>query len=239
MDAPFANLRRLENMTDKRIIILFAKLPEKGRVKSRLAREIGDGPALQLYESMVLDTIDMLNRTGIPLRIFFDPPQELEAFRAWLGKSYSFLPQQGSDLGERMELAFQRIFDEGAKEAVLIGTDIPGLSASVVHDAFGAFERYDAVIGPANDGGYYLIGFRNRSFAPSVFRAMPWSTERIYQDTLGRLMQAARAVFVLPECIDIDTRDDLRELLSRLSFAQTSRTLAFLIRHRAELGLGK
>jgi len=224
-------------MTEERIVILFVKLPEKGKVKSRLARDIGDGPALLLYEAMVLDTIDMLKRTKIPFRIFFDPPQEIEALRSWLGESYFFLPQTGNDLGERMELAFQRVFDEGAEEAVLVGTDIPGLTASVVSDAFGAFGQYDAVIGPANDGGYYLIGFRNRSFTPSIFRTMTWSTEQVFQETLDRLQQAARTVRVLPECIDVDTRDDLLALLSRQYLAQSSRTLAFLMRHRADLGL--
>ena len=224
-------------MTNKRIVILFVKLPEKGKVKSRLAREIGDGLALLLYESMVRDAIDMLNKTGIPFRIFFDPPQKLEALRSWLGKSYSFLPQSGSGLGERMERAFQQVFDEGAEEAVLVGSDIPGLTASVISDAFSAFEQKDAVIGPANDGGYYLIGFRRRSFERSVFRAMTWSTDRVCQETLNRLQQAARAVLVLPECVDVDVRDDLRELLSRQSFAQSPRTLTFLIRYRAELRL--
>lgn len=224
-------------MPVERIVILFVKLPEKGKVKSRLARGIGDGPALLLYECMVQDTIDMLKRTKFPFRIFFDPPQELEALRSWLGAFYSYIPQAGSDVGERMESAFQQVFDEGAEEAVLIGTDIPGLTASVIIDAFGAFERHDAVIGPANDGGYYLIGFRSRSFTPSVFRTMTWSTERVFLETQDRLQQAARTVLVLPECIDVDTRNDLQALLSRQSLAQSSRTLAFLMSHRSDLGL--
>ena len=224
-------------MPGERIVILFVKLPEKGRVKSRLARDIGDGPALLLYEAMVLDTIDMLKRTKIPFRIFFDPPQEIEALRSWLGESHFFLPQTGIDLGERMELAFQRVFDEGAEEAILIGTDIPGLTASVVSDAFGAFGQYDAVIGPANDGGYYLLGFRNRSFTPSIFRTMTWSTEQVFQETLDRLRKVARTVRVLPECIDVDTRDDLRALLSQQSLAQASRTLSFLMSHQDDIRL--
>jgi hypothetical protein len=224
-------------MIDKRIVILFVKLPEKGKVKSRLARDVGEGPALLLYECMVLDAIDMLKRTKIPFRIFFDPPQELAALRSWLGKAYSLLPQTGIDLGERMELAFQLAFDEGAEEAVLIGTDIPALTASVVTDAFGAFKRYDAVIGPANDGGYYLIGFRKKSFTPSLFRTMTWSTDRVFEETLDRLRKAARTVLTLPEYVDVDTRDDLRVLLSLQSLSQSSRTQMFLMGHRTDLDL--
>ena len=224
-------------MAAERMIMLFVKFPEKGRVKSRLARDIGEGPALLLYEAMVQDTIDMLKRTKIPFRIFFYPPQKLEALRSWLGTSYSFLPQNGIDLGERMESAFQQVFCEGAEEAVLIGTDIPGLTASLLSDAFGSLERHDAVIGPANDGGYYLIGFRSSSFTPSLFRAMTWSTDQVFQETLYRLQQAARTFQVLAECIDVDTRDDLKAVLSRQSLAKSSRTRAFLSGHRAELGL--
>lgn len=224
-------------MNAERTVLLFVKLPEPGKVKSRLARDIGGERALRLYECMVRDTLDMLHGAKIPFRIVFDPPQASEAMRKWLGKSHSFQPQTGDDLGERMESAFQAVFDEGAREAVLIGSDIPGLTASLVSEAFGAFGRHDAVIGPANDGGYYLIGFRNSSFTRSIFHAMPWSTGSVFQETLERLRNSARKVFVLPECIDVDTRDDLRTLLSRQSAAGSSRTIDYIMRHHGDMGL--
>ena len=97
------------------------------------------------------------------------------------------MPQTGDDLGERMEQAFVRVFSEGFREAILIGSDIPGLSSGTVQEAFASLAGHDAVIGPANDGGYYLIGFTRRAFYPEIFHSMPWSTPAVFRETLGRL----------------------------------------------------
>jgi hypothetical protein len=218
-------------MADRRCVILFVKVPGKGRVKSRLARGMDGDFVLRLYESMVLDTIDMLNDARIPFRICYAPPDAADAVRDWLGPEYDYAPQAGDDLGERMELAFARAFAEGAHEALLIGSDIPGLTASMLDDAFHSFATHDAVIGPANDGGYYLIGFKKNTFSPGIFRDMLWSAPAVFRETMGRLRAASLVVHVAPECIDADTKDDLKKLLAMNEGREASSRAMSLLRH--------
>jgi rSAM/selenodomain-associated transferase 1 len=220
-------------MSNTSIVILFAKIPVKGRVKTRLAQELDGDLVLRLYESMVLDTIDMLKQSGYPFRICISPPGAVEEAGTWLGKDYAFMPQTGGDLGERMERAFVRVFTEGFREAILIGSDIPGLSSGTVREAFASLAGHDAVIGPANDGGYYLIGSTREAHYPEIFHSMPWSTPAVFRETLARFKAASRSVHVLPECIDADTREDLITLMRRQEGrTASSRTLSLLMQHR-------
>ncbi|HYA86009.1 MAG TPA: TIGR04282 family arsenosugar biosynthesis glycosyltransferase, partial [Nitrospirota bacterium] len=181
-------------MTANRCVILFVKLPERGKVKSRLAQDMDGVLARRLYECMVLDAIHMLEQAETPFRICFAPPDAQDRVRQWLGQAYTYMPQTGDDLGERMEQAFIRVFSEGGDDALLIGSDIPCLTTSILDDAFRSFSVCDAVIGPAHDGGYYLIGFKKRAFLRGIFHAMTWSTETVFLETLGRLEKASLAV---------------------------------------------
>jgi uncharacterized protein len=207
-------------MTDKRCVIFFVKHPEKGRVKSRLARHIGETVALSLYANMVLDAIDMLKRGRFPFRICYTPPDARDQMIAWLGPKYYYLPQSGEDLGDRMAAAFADVFSDDVEEALLIGSDIPGLTTGIVEEAFASLATKDAVIGPADDGGYYLIGFKKNRFAPGIFHDMVWSTSTVFRKTLDRLREASVTLHVLPEMTDIDTIDDLRTLQSRVTGSQ-------------------
>ena len=150
-------------------VLLFVKLPVKGRVKTRLAADIGPEAALRLYESFVLDTLGMLEGLKQPVRICFDPAGTEAQCKRWLGKHYSYVAQVGRDLGQRMKNAFIHSFDEGFEKVVLIGSDIPDLPGSFLHEALEALESSEAVIGPSNDGGYYLIGFSQEAFLPVAF----------------------------------------------------------------------
>jgi hypothetical protein len=221
-------------MTDNRCVLLFVKLPEKGRVKSRLARHIGQDAALALYESMALDVIDMLKRGRFPFRICYTPPEARDQMTGWLGREYDYLPQTGDDLGDRMDEAFARVFSTAVEEALLIGSDIPGLTTGIIEEAFASLAMNDAVIGPANDGGYYLIGFRKNTFTPGIFHDMAWSTSAVFRATMDKLHDASRKVHVLPELTDVDTVEDLRALLSQVgnSPSERSRTLSFLVQLR-------
>ncbi len=224
-------------MNGDRYVLLFAKLPEKGKVKSRLARDMEWDLVLRLYESMVLDTIEMLQRTKVPFLICFDPPDALDRVRRWLGPEFSYIPQTGADLGERMEQAFLRVFREGADKALLIGSDIPRLSSAVILEAFESLVSHDAVIGPARDGGYYLIGFQKNGFEAAVFHDMIWSTEAVYNETIMRLREKARNVHVLPQCTDVDTKEDLKTLLNQMEQQALagSHTLKFLRSQRSTI----
>ena len=220
-------------MTDKRCVILFVKFPEKGQVKSRLAQLMDEDLVLRLYENMVLDTIDMLTRGRFPFRICFTPPDARDRILEWLGQGYRAFPQTGDDLGDRMENAFERVFSEGVEDALLIGSDIPGLTAEVMDEAFTALLKNEAVIGPAGDGGYYLIGFKKGSFEPVIFHDMVWSTKTVFRETMDKLHNASLKVHVLPELTDVDTVEDLKTLMSQVKdpAPEKSRTRSFLAQH--------
>lgn len=224
-------------MKDKRLVLLFVKLPEKGKVKSRIAQRMGEDLVLILYENMVLDTIDMLTRGRFPFRICFTPPDARDRITAWLGQGYHAVPQIGDDLGERMEKAFKQVFSEGVEEALLIGSDIPGLTAGIVDEAFSALRTNEAVIGPAEDGGYYLIGFNNRAFVPDIFHGMAWSTGTVFRETMDKLHDASLTVPTLPALNDMDTVEDLKRFLSqnRDPASGPSRTRSFLEQHRKRI----
>lgn len=220
-------------MTDKRCVVLFVKLPEKGRVKSRLALHVGEDMALRLYENMVLDAIDMLKRGRFPFRICYTPQDARDQMTGWLGQEYDYQPQTGGDLGDRMEGAFVRVFSGDIEQVLLIGSDIPGLTTGVIEEAFTSLLTNDAAIGPADDGGYYLIGFRKNTFFPGIFHDMAWSTSAVFRETTDRLHEVSRKVHLLPELTDVDTVEDLRTLLSRAGGPQSgpSRTRSFLAQH--------
>jgi uncharacterized protein len=220
-------------MTDKRCILLFVKLPEKGRVKSRLALHIGEDVALRLYENMVLDVINMLKRGRFPFRICFTPPDARDQMTGWLGQEYDYLPQTGGHLGDRMEKAFACVFSGEVEKALLIGSDIPGLTTDLIDEAFTALLTSDAVIGPADDGGYYLMGFRKNTFTPGIFHDIAWSTSAVFRETLEKLREASVTLHILPEMTDIDTLEDLRTLVSQVTGprSEPSRTRSFLTQH--------
>ena len=224
-------------MSEKPIVLLFVKAPVKGQVKSRMASDLDEDLVLRLYESMALDTVDMLKAAGFPFRICFFPPDALEAVQAWLGQDHSYMPQLGVDLGERMELAFGRVFSEDAGKAILIGSDIPALSAETIREAFTSLETHNAAIGPANDGGYYLIGLRSNCFLAGIFRDMQWSTSGVFSETMKRFKAARLSVHILPECIDADTREDLKELLAGHGGGKSLgfRTMTLLERQRKSI----
>ncbi|HXX57397.1 MAG TPA: TIGR04282 family arsenosugar biosynthesis glycosyltransferase [Thermodesulfovibrionales bacterium] len=202
-------------MSCRSSLLLFVRSPKMGRVKSRLAAVLGAETTLALYRNFVFDIICTLERRSDPLLIFFDPPDAEGEIRNWLGKGHAYFPQSGNDLGERMENAFVRSFAEGIEKAVLIGSDIPDLTDHVISEAFASLETRGAVIGPAVDGGYYLIGFRRERFLPEIFRGIQWSTGSVFADTMKAFERFGCGAHVLPEWRDVDTPEDLADLFLR------------------------
>jgi rSAM/selenodomain-associated transferase 1 len=176
---------------------------------------VNEEMALEAYKSFVLDIAAALKERGQPLTICFHPRNSEETVRSWLGKDFSYAPQRGEDLGERMENAFKDSFSADVVKVVLIGSDIPDITSIVMDEAFSSLELQDAVIGPASDGGYYLIGFRKDAFLPDVFRGIPWSTGSVFQQTMEIFRRSGMRVHVLQEWNDVDTLDDLRSLFER------------------------
>ena len=212
------------------VLLLFIRYPEPGRVKTRLAARIGADEAAELYRNFILDILATLERCGLPLRIYFSPAEKKAALVAWLGPGYAFTPQRDAGLGIRMRFAFEEAFAEGFPRGILLGSDVPDLPLSVLKEAVDVLQRRDAVIGPARDGGYYLIGFRKESFPPDVFDGLPWGTAVVLQETMARLEAHGRRIHLLPEWQDVDTAKDLAALGRRAQntdFAK-SKTVAYM-----------
>lgn len=196
-------------------LIVFVKSPETGRVKSRLAADIGEEKARRLYMRFVEDLLDSLDKGDHCLKIFFHPPDQQSVLSKWLGRERSYEPQKGDDLGERMKRAFEKCFSDGFEAAILIGCDIPDLTGEIIKEGFAALRSSDVVIGPSHDGGYYLIGFRSGTFLPEVFTGISWGTDGVLKSTREILENNGLRLSLLPLWRDIDTYEDLTALVER------------------------
>jgi uncharacterized protein len=194
------------NKSDRQLIIL-SKNPEAGMVKTRLATSIGDEKALEIYEILRQHTARVAEKVHAKRVVFYSrfiPSSDL-----FFNDNFSARLQNGNDLGERMLHAIKSGFESGFHHVVLIGTDCYELNPVILEDAFSILERADAVIGPAKDGGFYLIGMKR--VIPELFVDRQWSTPDVLQDTLAILKQLDTTCELLVELSDIDTFDDLKK----------------------------
>ncbi|MFC1858937.1 TIGR04282 family arsenosugar biosynthesis glycosyltransferase [Thermodesulfobacteriota bacterium] len=210
--------------------LVFVKAPIKEGVKTRLSKNMPAGLVLDLYKNFVKDILENLEAGGHHIIIYFYPKQEASRVREWLGDKYTFKPQTGKNLGERMANAFSSEFSEGYQQALLIGTDFPDLPGSIINEAFEGLSTHAAVIGPAVDGGYYLIGFRAGTFYPHIFKNIPWGTARVYCNTIQILKNTGYKIHVLPEWRDIDDYRDLENFIqtNRKEKSAATHTLRYL-----------
>ncbi len=199
-------------------LIIFAKLPRPGEVKTRLGSTIGMEPAAGIYAEFAehaFTLADNLGRRGVKTYLFYAPGASAGEVKAWVGRDFVFHEQQGDSLGERMLQAFAQTFQDGGDASVIIGTDVPELCVERIDSAYDALPTHDLVIGPSTDGGYYLLGMK----APvkNVFENVKWSTGGVFQTTMGLIRDAGFECHVLPEENDIDTREDYEAYLERKS----------------------
>jgi len=197
---------------EDRCVLFFIKNPEKVKVKTRLASAIGDQMAVKLYKRFLLEMLSTLNRGTFLFYVCFHPEDSLDDLKNWLGEDYLYMPQIGEDLGEKMKNAFIEAFSMNFKKVLLIGSDIPDLPLEFIDEAFKSLDEKDAVIGPSVDGGYYLIGFKDKTFLPRAFEKIPWGTERVFDETMKVLENQRLTVHTLKPLRDIDTIEDLRNL---------------------------
>lgn len=218
-------------------ILLFVKYPEAGKVKTRLGDVIGHDVAARLYAHFVQDMMQCLTRLDTSLRICYVPEEgrDLESeFRKWLGDAHTYKAQEGADLGERMKNAMQSAFDAGFSRVVLMGSDIPDYPCELVEKTLLDLDRIEAAIGPAYDGGYYLIGFRKDTFMPEIFDGIEWGHADVFRPTMERLRARQYEVLRLPDWNDVDTIWDLNVLFrtNRNSSFRKSSTYAILREYR-------
>jgi len=190
-------------------ILVFVRAPEAGRVKTRLAAEIGAGAALRVYRRLAEHAVGQARALGgeVALRIHFTPADAENEVRAWLGGGAEYLPQAEAELGGRMRAAFAAAFAAGHRRVVIIGSDLPGLTADLLRDAFARLDAHPVVLGPARDGGYYLLGLRE--MRPEIFRDIPWSTGAVFDATAERLAALGITPARLPVLGDVDVAADL------------------------------
>jgi hypothetical protein len=191
-------------------LLFFIKNPEKGKVKTRLASAIGDKKAVKLYKRFLLEMLFTLNRGTFLFYLCYSPESPLSDLKDWLGDQYLYMPQSGENLGERMKNGFAEAISMNFRRVVLIGSDIPDLPLAFIEEAFTSLREKDVVIGPSFDGGYYLIGFKDKTFSARAFEGIHWSTESVFEKTIKVLKQEGLTVHTLRPLRDIDTVEDLR-----------------------------
>ncbi len=194
----------------KEVVLVFQKNAILGQVKTRLASGMGEQPAMEIYMHLVQLTYSALEAVQIPVWTYFSDFIP-ESTHPTVEKSFV---QQGQDLGERMSNAFASTFDSGIEKVVLIGTDCPTLQSQHLLQAFTALNDSDLVLGPATDGGYYLIGMKVR--AAYLFEGIAWSTSQVLSQTLHVASQHSLTTTLLPELYDIDTPEDWQRYSSQL-----------------------
>jgi len=190
--------------------ILFLKYPEAGRVKTRLAKDIGADKAAEFYRLLTESIIMSCAVPDIDMLLFIEPYERLADFQAWLGDDMKFYPQTNGDLGKRMYEALRVAMKEGYDNCIITGSDIPQLNSDVIHEALEKMQ--DAVIGKSYDGGYYLIGFRKETLTDAVFTDMEWSTESVFTETMLRFENAGLKTAETYTLSDIDDINDLKKM---------------------------
>jgi len=191
-----------------RHLLIFARQPVLGRVKTRLAADIGDEAALAVYCELLNITATAVEAAGIPATVWLaeTPNSTAAELPEWPNTSWQLQP--AGDLGHRMAAAFAAAYAAGASAVAIIGTDCPGLRAAHLEQAFELLQDHDVVLGPATDGGYYLLAMKVLH-AP-LFANKEWSTDTVRAATLADAVQLGLSVALLPELADVDTVADLR-----------------------------
>lgn len=194
---------------NRRRVLLFVRVPELGRVKTRLERGMDGATVLRLYQCFVQDIIETLGTGGYRLTVFFTPSHGESAVRTWLGNTLPIRAQVGNNLGDRMRNAFSDAFARDVEQAVLLGSDLPDIDTRIIDTSFEFLGKTDGVVGPARDGGYYLIGLRKDMFNGDLFSGIDWGTASVFRQTMEQFRAAGLRARILPARQDIDTPNDL------------------------------
>lgn len=188
-----------------RLLLIFTRNPKLGKCKTRLAATLGDQAALDIYMILLRHTAEITKDLNCSKEVHYS--DEVSENDLWDKGNYAKQLQEGKDLGERMYNAFKSGFQKGYKKIIIIGSDIYDLNSETINEAFAEMENVDFVIGPAADGGYYLIGMKTLN--NDIFLNKNWGTETVLEDTLNNLNH--KKVRLLQIKNDIDVYEDLKE----------------------------
>ena len=187
----------------KNALIVFIKNPELGKVKTRLAKTVGVEKALAIYIALMEHTRKIAEALPVARHLFYS--QEINEKDNWSRTKFRKDLQIEGNLGDKIAMAFHTVFKENEK-VVIIGSDCASLTPEIVQTAFDKLDEHPFVIGPAMDGGYYLLGMNQ--FTPEVFRDIAWSTETVFPTTVERIESLSKTYHLLPTLSDIDYEED-------------------------------
>ena len=200
----------------KKCSIVFTRYPEPGKAKTRLIPVLGaEGAAVihrQLTEYAIAQVKQLQSSYPLSVEVHFTGGDR-QLMQDWLGDGIIYREQSEGDLGLRMASAFQRTFTDGMDYVIIIGSDCPALNSQIIAEAFQALSQHDLVLGPATDGGYYLIGLRR--LIPEIFTGISWSTSEVLQQTVKIAENLNLAVAYLPILSDVDRPEDLNNFYTQ------------------------
>ncbi|MBD1839046.1 TIGR04282 family arsenosugar biosynthesis glycosyltransferase [Coleofasciculus sp. FACHB-64] len=200
---------------NRECLIVFTRYPEPGKAKTRLIPALGEEGASNLHRQMTEHTLsqvrELQSARATRVEVYFTGGDQ-QLMEDWLGADIIYQPQGKGDLGQRMKSAFQTAFAAGMEGVAIVGTDCPGLDAKIMAQAFEQLNGHDLVLGPAMDGGYYLIGLRR--VIPELFAGINWGTSEVREKTLAIAISLGLAVAYLPPLFDVDRPEDLAKVTS-------------------------
>lgn len=196
-------------LLSKNLLMIFVRNPELGKVKTRLAKTVGDEKALEIYTNLLKHTREVAMLCAAEKAVFYS--HFIDDYDNWSNVSFQkYIQEGGADLGLRMLNAFRLGFEKGYEKVVIIGSDCLQLTENNLNEAFFALDKNDVVIGPATDGGYYLIGMKQ--VQEEFFDNKKWSTENVFLDTLLDVEKLGLTYQLLDTLSDIDLEEDLGEV---------------------------
>jgi rSAM/selenodomain-associated transferase 1 len=191
-------------------VVIMAKAPVPNEVKTRLIPPLKPEEASYLYQNFLLDKIEQVKSIEARRFISYTPETSEAFFRSIMPSGFSLINQAGANLGERLVNISSGLFEQGAEKVVMLDSDTPNLPTDHIREALSRLDKVDVVLGPCEDGGYYLIGMR--SFIPELFMGIPWSTSRVAELTIRKAQELGLTVSLLHGWYDVDTAIDLKRL---------------------------
>ncbi|MCH3885892.1 TIGR04282 family arsenosugar biosynthesis glycosyltransferase [Tenacibaculum aquimarinum] len=188
---------------NKNLLLIFTRNPELGKAKTRLAKSVGDETALEIYKFLLNKTKEITQNLTCDKAVYYSV--KIRENDIWNSNIYQKHQQFGEDLGFRMQNAFKNSFEAGYQKVMIIGSDLYDLSPSIIEDAFSKLNTNDVVLGPAEDGGYYLLGMK--ALQPNIFENKAWGTSTVRAETLNDLEKVN--VHLLQELNDVDVIEDI------------------------------
>ena len=205
----------MENkIKSKNLLLIFTRNPELGKAKTRLAKTVGDEKALEIYKFLLDKTKEITSKVTSDKAVYYSV--KIRENDIWDAKSYQKHQQVGEDLGIRMLNAFKNSFAAGYQKVMIIGSDLFDLTSENIENAFQQLNSNDVVLGPAEDGGYYLLGMN--ALQENIFKNKDWGTASVRKDTLADLQD--KAVFLLEELNDVDVFEDIEHHPAFAQFLQ-------------------